>query len=602
MDSTSTGLRMRRRGAILLALAGFAVVALLWGATGARAAELLYWDNYGNEPATIGVANVDGSGASLLNLAGAQVLNPEGMAIDTAGGRLFVASSGETEYDAETETNKVTIPGKIVVANLDGSGATVFAPPGAPVDEPEGIAIDPATGLVFWANVGTGESKGSIAWAKLDGSAGGVLATPGVVVNGPYRIGVDPATARVFWDNAGDEPERIAFAAENGTGGGYLDITGATSPPDVSGFAVDSAAGRVYWIDHGKKYVSFANVGGGGGGDIDMSGATVNSPYGLAFDPTLARLYWGNYGNGTEAIGAFGFSDLLGVGGGIDIAGVPVSGPQDPVILKSPTGTGAPALTRAKSSRSKLQCSTGSWAADYAGAFVYQAPTTYAYQWAKGGTPIAGATAATYAAKSAAAYTCTVSGANAAGSARADLGSDQGQGGEAEALDQEEGQGQGRQARHLQGQGRQPGRPQDRQGARLRQARRQGEEGAEAAEVQAARQDRRRQEEDDQGEGAGQGQRRARHLQAGLPAQGRQGQEREGQGRRHRLTLVTAWQSFPCTQGEATATPRFPSSSIALQLLTATALESHAAAGVSNPATFVTPGPGFESQSRHEML
>ncbi len=383
MDSTSTGLRMRRRGASLLAVAAFAVVALLWSATGARAAERLYWDNYGSEPATIGVANVDGSGASLLNLAGAEVLNPEGMAIDTAGGRVFVASSGETEYDAETETNKVTIPGKIVVANLDGSGATVFAPPGAPVDEPEGIAIDPATGLVFWANVGTGESKGSIAWAKLDGSAGGVLATPGVFVNGPYRIGVDPATARVFWDNAGDEPERIAFAAENGTGGGYLDITGATSPPDVSGFAVDSAAGRLYWIDHGKKYVSFANVGGGGGGDIDMSGAAVNSPYGLAFDPTLARLYWGNYGNGTEAIGAFGFSDLLGVGGGIDIAGVPVSGPQDPVILKSPTGTGAPALTRAKSSRSKLQCSTGSWAADYAGAFVYQAPTTYAYQWAK---------------------------------------------------------------------------------------------------------------------------------------------------------------------------------------------------------------------------
>ncbi len=78
---------------------------------------------------------------------------------------------------------------------------------------------------------------------------------------------------------------------------------------------------------------------------------------------------------------------------------------------------GRPAITRDAKNRAALTCPTGSWAADFAGGFVYQAPTTYAYQWLRNGAPVAGATAATLTAKSAGTYSCTVTAANQAGSA-----------------------------------------------------------------------------------------------------------------------------------------------------------------------------------------
>ncbi len=404
MLSISEGNGVRRRSLAVLASLAVAITGLLCISSGAKAAELVFWNNYRAEPQTIGIANADGSGGGLLNLGGLALLGPEGMAIDTARGRLFVANVGETGN-----------PGFIATVNLDGSGASVFAPPGAPVDAPEGIAVDPVTQMVFWANTGTEPSKGSIAWAKLDGSVGGTLNTAGATLDAPYRLGVDPATGRVFWANTGGPTDIISYANENNTGGGDLDISGATPPESPRGFAVDSAAGKLYWLEGKKDFVSFANVGGGGGGDIALTGAAVESPYGLALDPSLGRLYWGNYGNKEDRIGAIGLASLSGVGGGINIASAPLSGPQDPQILKSPTGTGVPTVSRSTGSRSALECSTGIWAADYAGGFVYQAPTTYTYQWSKDGKPLSGATATTLKAKSAGKYSCVVTAANLAG-------------------------------------------------------------------------------------------------------------------------------------------------------------------------------------------
>jgi hypothetical protein len=87
------------------------------------------------------------------------------------------------------------------------------------------------------------------------------------------------------------------------------------------------------------------------------------------------------------------------------------------MILKSPSGAEAPKVTRSKKSRSALSCSTGNWAADFAGSFVYQAPHTFAYQWKSKGKSLKGATKATLQAKSAGKYICTVTASNQAGSA-----------------------------------------------------------------------------------------------------------------------------------------------------------------------------------------
>lgn len=397
------GIPRRNSAAGILAIA---LAALLWMASAAQGAELLYWNNY--EENTIAFANIDGTGGGALNLAGSAIENPEGMAIDTATNRLFVASAGESSKNV----------GHITAINLDGSGAVTFSPPGAPVDVPEGVVIDPATRMIFWANTGTEPSLGSIAWANLDGSAGGTLNTTGAKVENPYRIGIDSVGGRVYWANTAGPFDSISYANTNNTGGGgNLDLTGATVPKGISGFTVDPPAGRLYWIENEKEIISFAALSGGSGGDLNMTGATFDDPYGLAFDPSVGKFYFGNYGHAAERIGAIGTLNLAGGGGAINVATAPVKGPQDPMILKSPTGAGVPKVTRSKKSRSALSCSTGSWAADFAGSFVYQAPHVFTYQWKGKGKTLKGATKATLQTKSAGKYTCVVAASNQVGTA-----------------------------------------------------------------------------------------------------------------------------------------------------------------------------------------
>ena len=383
-----------------------ALITLLGFAHQAQGAELVYWNNYSAEPQTITFANGDGSGGGLLNLSGTVLDDPEGMAIDTVTGRLFVASSSG---------NGGT--GQILAANLNGSGAAVFTAPGAPVDEPYGVAIDPATRMIYWANTGAGDGdNGSIAWAKLDGSAGGVLNAAGTNLANPYKIALDPVNGRVYWGNHPEGgPDTIAYANVNNTGGGTLSLS--KEPESSYAFAVDPGAGRLYWSEGNQDRFAYTGLLGGTVNTLDTSGALVDSSYGFTVDPTLNTIRWVNYGNADDPVNGLGFASLSGGSGGNFTPTAPFDGPQDLIVLKSPTGTVAPAIARDAKIRAALSCSTGSWAADFAGGFVYQAPTTYAYQWLLNGAPIAGATAATFTTKSAGDYACSVTAANQAGSA-----------------------------------------------------------------------------------------------------------------------------------------------------------------------------------------
>jgi len=404
--------RDHRRFAVGSALITLAFVALLAFATRAQAAtENIYWDNYSLTPQNVAFSDITGSGGGPLNLTGATLKDPEGMAYDPVTNRLFVGSSNPDPGS----------PGELFFINLDGSGAGVLPTPGVAVEEPEGLAIDPVTRTIYWVNTdGNGEAEGSIDWANLDGSGGGMLNTSGAKLESPYRLALDTVHGKVYWANTkGSGVDTISFANSNNTGGGgNLDLSGATPPEGITGFAVDPAGNRWYWLENENEKVSFASLSGGGGGDVNLAGAVFNDPFGLAFDPSNGTLYWGNYGNAKgENTGAIGFVSLSGGGGAISPQATPVKGPQDPVILKSPTGTGAPKVTRSKKSRSQLECSTGSWAADYASSFVYQSPRTFAYQWKQNGKAVKGATGAKYNAKAAGSYACVVTAINQTGSA-----------------------------------------------------------------------------------------------------------------------------------------------------------------------------------------
>jgi hypothetical protein len=398
--------RRRGRGTALGAgLLAACAAMLLWAAPGALAGETIYWANFSG--GTISSANIDGSGGGRLNTAGQEVVEPEGMAIDSLAGRLywtnFTGGPGGT--------------GAIRYASLDGSGGGELNAGGAEVQEPNGVAIDPATRMIYWANNHGGASgEGSISYASLDGGGGGQLSTGAATLERPIRIAIDPAGSRIYWANDEAGSSSISWARLDGSGGGDLDLGGATPPAGITGLAVDSAAGRIYWVDLSLENVSYAGLGGGGGGDLALGGASFDDPFGLALDPAAGRIYWANYGHAEERAGAIGFANLGGGGGGLNIATAPVSGPQDPVILKPPGGVAAPLIARSPASRSVLACSRGTWAADLPGSFVYQAPQTYSYQWFVNGAPIAGATASGLAAWGPGYYACSVRASNASGS------------------------------------------------------------------------------------------------------------------------------------------------------------------------------------------
>ncbi|MBK5220289.1 MAG: hypothetical protein JJE35_10970 [Thermoleophilia bacterium] len=402
--ASNRGISLRH---VALSAGLLAFLALLALAGRAQGAELLYWDNYGAAPQSIAVANGDGSGGGALNLTGVTLDDPEGMALDTVTGRLYVAS------DSAGPEGK----GAILFAKLDGSGAGVFSAPGAPVDTPEGVVVDPVTRTIYWTNAdGALPSKGSIAWAKLDGSAGGTLNTAGATLDQPYKIGLDPVNGRVYWGNNPISGVTISYANVNNTGGGTLSLSPA--PKSAYAFAVDPAGGRLYWSEGQDDRFAYTGLLGGSVSILDTSGALTTSSYGFAIDPTLNKISWPNYDNGVDRANGFGFASLGGGGGGnITPVTAPFDGPQDLLVLKSPTGTAAPVLTRAKKARSQLTCSAGTWAGDFAGSYVYQAPTTYAYQWTRNGSPLAGASAASFTAKTPGKYACVVTATNQAGAA-----------------------------------------------------------------------------------------------------------------------------------------------------------------------------------------
>jgi DNA-binding beta-propeller fold protein YncE len=383
-----------RRPLLLAAAITFAVLAVLAIAARAQATETIYWDNY--DANGLASADITGSGGGEVPLTGVKLNSPEGLAFDPSSGRIYVANFEEDQ---------------IAWANIDGSGGGVLTVPGMTVDEPCGVAVDPATRTIYWAN----ESLGSIGWARLDGSAAGVLNTTGATIEEPCRPAIDTANKRLYWFNYGTE----AFAsADLAGGGGGADLAlsgGAPTPGTSHGLDIDPAAGRLYWLDSSLKKVLWANVSGVGGGEVDITGSTFNGPYGLAFDPSSARFFWGNYGNGKERTGAIGTAGLTPGGiGGISPVAAPVEGIQDPIVLKSPAGTAAPAVTQ---NVAALSCSQGSWSPDYPGSFVYGAPTSYSYQWLLNGQAVPGATSSSLTATAAGSYSCAVTGKNLSGSA-----------------------------------------------------------------------------------------------------------------------------------------------------------------------------------------
>ena len=153
------------------------------------------------------------------------------------------------------------------------------------------LAFTPATALagnmVFWAN---DDNPGTVSGANLDNS-GGLNEVPGMATSAfPIGVAIDPASNKVYWANFG--ANKISFANLDGSGGGDLNTTGATvNGPE--GVDIDPATNRIYWANTLGNTLSFANLDGtGGGGTVNTAGDTLNAPRGVAIDPVANKIYW----------------------------------------------------------------------------------------------------------------------------------------------------------------------------------------------------------------------------------------------------------------------------------------------------------------------
>lgn len=381
-------------GKVLALLIAIAVAVAALPAT-ASAADSIYWSNV--LAGKISHANLDGSGgAGDLGTPGVTPESPTGVAIDAASGRIYWADRGDNA---------------IYWANLNGSGAGKVFTSGATVSDPYGVTIDPAAGRLYWAN----SAGNSISYANLNGSGGDNLNTEGVTLEAPRGLAIDPAANRIYWTNFNGNT--ISYANLDGTGGAAdLNTTGATVESST-GLAI--IGGRIFWTNAneiGPETLNYARLDGSGGGTIGTSGAEMSGPYGLAIDPELGRVFWAN---GVAKSIVYANLDGTGGGGELNLVGATPGTPDYLALLRAPQPAPTlqiPAISGQKLVERPLFCSQGAWMGDLLGSFLYRSPQSYSYGWLRNGEAIGGATESTYRPTKPGTYDCRVTAANAAGS------------------------------------------------------------------------------------------------------------------------------------------------------------------------------------------
>ena len=355
-------------------------------------ADIVYWGN--QSPNRISFATLDGSSSGDLNTSGAVVTMPDGTALDPAHGRIFWANGNA----------------KISFANLDGSGGGgTINTAGATITDPVGLALDPIAGRVYWAN--EEDQNNAIGYANLDGSGGGDLNTGDATLDVPNGVAVDPAAGLIYWTNNGPSRAGVSFARLDGSGGGDLTLFSTTGGA-AGAVAVDPLNQRAWWTNLNGSKVEFIGLNGSGRGSLATS-ATVAIPLGLALDPDAQRVYWAN---ASTLVNKISFASFDGsASGDVNPGTATVHVPDFPVLLKPPSAIAPPVVSGGSAPGSTLSCSTGEWAGDLSPAHLYRAPQRFAYQWSLNGAPVNGATSSTTTAGSAGDYRCSVTASNQAG-------------------------------------------------------------------------------------------------------------------------------------------------------------------------------------------
>ena len=317
----------------------------------------IYWtEATGESGGTINAANLNGSGVTEL---AAILATPMGIAIDTAGSKLYWTNSR----------------GKIQSANLNGSGITDVIPSGLEgamdialaggnaywtqggnvrfvnlrgqkqirnvstgTDTAGSLAI--AGGKVYWTEA-TGESGGTVNSANLNGSGATQLAS---ILAAPSGIAVDTARSKLLWTNA-----RGRIQSANLDGSGITNVVdGLGSPGDmvlsnsISAPAATTTTTTTTTADNSKYDVN-------GDGSVDNTDASLVA---AAMNTTNAKYDVNSDGvvNFLDLLLVFDNRDATAAGAptivGMKLTAVQVDVLQEQINLLIATGDRSPAAMR----------------------------------------------------------------------------------------------------------------------------------------------------------------------------------------------------------------------------------------------------------------
>ncbi|MCC7085691.1 MAG: PEP-CTERM sorting domain-containing protein [Pirellulales bacterium] len=273
----------------ILKLLGTAAVAV--GAATPQApanAAVLYWADTtfggGDFPrGRIERADLDGSGREVVvSDPGAYGLaQPRGLAIDASGHRLFWTGLG-------TGWSDTAEPGSINVSALDGTSSAILVP-GPQGTFPGDIEADLIGERLYWADIGTG----TIMTAKLDGSDVGVIVS---ALENPEGVAVDPIGGLLYWnhtfrDESSGDISSVIFRS-NLDGSNVTAIT-----PKLSGIIrdvdLDLASGLLYWSisDPSTGVGKIQRANSDGTGLIDLFTEVAN-PFGIAIYALENAIFW----------------------------------------------------------------------------------------------------------------------------------------------------------------------------------------------------------------------------------------------------------------------------------------------------------------------
>ncbi len=338
---------------------------------------------------------------------------PSGIALEPATGRIYWSESSAGQ-----------ILGAPIGSSSAGEGGQSSAQPEVLFEGEAGVSgltVDPQTKRLYWVNTDTNE--------VLSGGIGGKAEGPPAVLykdpegSKPVGIVVDPATSRLYWTDKGSGEIRSGGIGGEGTGEKAETLYGegeeAAAP---AGIAIDAATGALYWADE-------AGVNGKGYGEVrtgSIAGRTAQQakrllkeakastkPYGLALDPAAGKIYWSDFGSGT-----IDEAPITGeeAGGKVTaITATEAEGPRSLAVLMPPAAVALPIANGADAAGEKLSCSTGTWGSDQPESSFYEALSSLSYQWLLDGSPLPGASGQSVIPAIGGSYSCSVTAENAAG-------------------------------------------------------------------------------------------------------------------------------------------------------------------------------------------